>query len=149
MKFEFYMSYKNVISWGIAVLGFSLIVFFFFKVEQAFSDTKTVDDVQQAIENFQISIWCGWVLLTGSAIYLRWKNGKHTLFIMVYLIAITAFVILGLYVNQGAELELWSLGSSFRENVTFMVIINILLICGMTALIQGAIWWFSKKWHRS
>ncbi|MBZ9631290.1 hypothetical protein LB465_10915 [Salegentibacter sp. LM13S] len=142
------MTFKNVISWSIAGLGFCLIAFFLFKLEQAFSEIETAQVVQQAIQNFQISIWIGWILITGPAIYLRWKYGNQLLFIINYLTVITAFIFLGFYVNRGAELELWSLGDSFRENVIFMVIMNILLICGMTAFVQAAIWWFSKKWHR-
>ncbi|PRX48847.1 hypothetical protein [Salegentibacter salegens] len=142
------MAFKNVINWGIAVLGFCIIAFFLFRLEQAFSATTTAKAAQQAIQNFQISIWVGWLLITGPAIYVRWKYANHILFIIDYLIAITAFIILGVYVNRGAELELWALGNSFRGNVTFMLLRNILLICGMTAFIHAAIWWFSKRWHR-
>ncbi|PKD20370.1 hypothetical protein APR41_13910 [Salegentibacter salinarum] len=142
------MAFYKVINWAFAVLGFCVMALFLFKLEQAFSATPTAEAAQQALQNFQISIWCGWLLITGPAIYFRWKAGNHILFIIDYLIAVTAFIIFGVYVNRGAELELWSLGDSFRGNVTFLVIRNILLICGMTAFIHAAIWWFSKRWHR-
>lgn len=142
------MTFEKGINWGFAVLGICVIVFFLFRVEQALSATTTAETVQKAIRNFQISIWIGWLLITVPAIYFRWKYAKHILFIIDYLIVITAFILLGVYINRGAELELWSLADSFKGNITFMILRNILLICGMTAFVHAAIWWFSKRWHR-
>lgn len=143
------MAFDKVINWGLAFFGFCIMAFLLFKLEQVFSASPTAEASKQAIQNFQISIWCGWLLITGPAIYFRWKYANHILFILDYLIAISAFIILGVYVNKGTELELWSLGETFRGNISFMVMRNILLICGMTAFIHAAIWWFSKRWHRS
>lgn len=142
------MSLKNLFSWIIAGLGFALILFYLFNLQKAFSSVLEPGKTYQAIKNYQISIWCGWLLITSSAIYNRWKKNNHILFAIDYFIMVTAFIFLGYYLNLGVEIELWGVGDFVEQRIIFIILKNILLICLMTAFIHIAIWWFSKRWHR-
>jgi hypothetical protein len=58
------MAFDKVINWGLAFFGFCIMAFLLFKLEQVFSASPTAEASKQAIQNFQISIWCGWLLIT-------------------------------------------------------------------------------------
>lgn len=142
------MSAKKLISWIVAGLGFVLIVIFLFRLDQSFSEIQDSKIIPVAIKNYHLSIWCGWILITFSAIYASWKKNTHLLFIIDYLIMITAFILLGYYMDKAVTYNLWTVGTSLQQGVFFMVIKNIILICVMTGFIQASLWWFSKRWHR-
>lgn len=142
------MSGKYLFSWVPASLGLGLIVFFLISLHTSFSGNVNTEETLQALKNYQISIWCGWLLITGAGIYLRWTKGVHSIFIINYISVFIAFLLFGYYLNLGVERNLWDIQSVFSEKLLFIVLKNILLICGMTAFVHAAIWWFSKRWHR-
>ena len=142
------MKLKNIIPWTVAGFGLGVMLFYLFKVENAFSEMKSPEEVRFAIRNYHISIWCGWVLMTSSATYYQWTKKKYALFALDYLIVILAFIFLRHYLNLGEERDLWSFGDTFKMSVNYMSMRNALLMIFMTAFVQAAIWLFSSKWHR-
>lgn len=142
------MKTKTLIPWAIVGLGLGVIILYLLKVEHAFSELKSAEDVRLSVRNFQISIWCAWVLITSSATYYQWAQKKYILFVLDYLIVIIAFVFLRHYLNLGEEKGLWSFGDRFIMGSNYITLRNALLICFMTAFVQAAIWLFSSKWHR-
>ncbi|SHG50198.1 hypothetical protein SAMN05444483_11414 [Salegentibacter echinorum] len=142
------MSGKNLFSWIFAGLGLGIILFFLIILHSSFSGNGDSEQTLQALKHYQISIWCGWLLLTGASTYLRWTKGIHTLFIITYTSAFIAFLFFGYYLNLGVERNLWDIPNVYDKKLFFVILKNILLICGMTAFVHAAIWWFSKRWHR-
>ncbi|MBZ9652459.1 hypothetical protein [Psychroflexus montanilacus] len=142
------MTHKTALSWIITGIGMAIIVIFFCIVDSSFSDQMTKDEIKISIQNYQISIWIGWIIMTVSAIYRQWKSKNYVLFLIDYVIVITAFIGLGYFLGKGQELGLWTFSNSFTQGIEFNVIRNIFLICFMTGFIQAAIWLFSSKWHR-
>ena len=86
------MKTKTLIPWAAVGLGLGVIILYLIKVEQAFSELKSAEDVRLSVRNFQISIWCAWVLITSSATYYQWTQKKYILFVLDYLIVIVAFI---------------------------------------------------------
>lgn len=142
------MKLKTLIPWVTVGLGLGVIILYLIKVEQAFSELKSAEDVRLSVRNFQISIWCAWVLITSSATYYQWTQKKYILFVLDYLIVIIAFIFLRHYLNFGEEEGLWKLGGSIIKGTNYLTMRNTLLICFMTAFVQAALWLFSSKWHR-
>ncbi|WP_127844343.1 hypothetical protein [Psychroflexus aestuariivivens] len=142
------MSAKKLISWSVAGVGLVLILYFLISLENAFSEIKSSEDVQNALRNYHISIWCGWVIITSSATYFQWTQKKYSIFVFDYLIIILAFIFFRHYLNLGEEEDLWSFGDSFKMSSNYMSMQKALLMIFMTAFVQAAIWLFSSKWHR-
>lgn len=142
------MKTKTLIPWAAVGLGLDVIILYLIKVEQAFSELKSAEEVRLSVRNFQISIWCAWVLMTSSATYYQWTKKKYSLFVLDYIIVIVAFIFLRHYLNLGEEKNLWSFGDTFMKGSNYITLRNALLICFMTAFVQAAIWLFSSKWHR-
>lgn len=142
------MKTKTLIPWAAVGLGLGVIILYLIKVEQTFSELKSTEDVRLTIRNFQISIWCAWVLITSSATYYQWTQKKYILFVLDYLIVIVAFIFLRHYLYTGEAEGLWKLADSVIKGTDYLTIRNTLVICFMTAFVQAAIWLFSSKWHR-
>ena len=136
------MDRKKLLSWILAGSGFCLSAFFLFKLQEAFSIDHNTEGVEEALQNYHISIWCAWILITIPAIYLRWKYKLHHLFIFNYFFIALSYLLLGYYLDQGINDELLKI-SVFHITFQYVLVISVI-----TAFIHIAIWWFSKKWHR-
>lgn len=142
------MPSKQLIPWIISGLGLGIIVLFLIKLDYSFSEIQSAEDLRLSVRNFQISIWCGWVLMTSAATYYQWTQKEYTLFIVDYLTVLISFVFLRYYLGLGEEKNLWTLGDTFKTGANYMTMRNALLMFFMTAFVQAAIWLFSSKWHR-
>ncbi|NEV94719.1 hypothetical protein G3567_11245 [Psychroflexus sp. YR1-1] len=116
------MKMKRGIPWIVTGLGLFIIILYLINVERAFSELKSAENVRLSVRNFQISIWCAWVLITSSATYYQWTLKKYTLLVLDYLIVIIAFIFLRHYLNLGEAKNLWSFGGAFIMGSNYMTI---------------------------
>lgn len=147
-KIEIGMSIKKIVSWSFVAIGCAIIIVYLLKLENAFSEIKSSDQVRLSLRNYHISIWIGWVIVTSSATYYQWTQKKYIIFVLDYLLVILAFIFFRHYLSLGEEEQFWSLGSSFKTGANFTSMRNALVMIFMTAFVQAAIKLFSSKWHR-
>jgi hypothetical protein len=88
------MSIKKIVSWCFVAIGFVILIFFLLKLDNAFSETKSPDQVRLALRNYHISIWIAWAIVTSSATYYQWTQKNYIIFILDYLFAILAVIFL-------------------------------------------------------
>lgn len=104
---------------------------------------------QNKLISFQISIWVVWVVMLCNAIFYKWTKKGNFFFYFTYAFLIVAFAVFGFYTNS--IVNVFDLSSPFEDNYThgvFTAVQNIVISCALTAALQAAVWWFTRKWHR-
>ncbi|MCY2687263.1 hypothetical protein [Salinimicrobium sp. TH3] len=123
-----------------------------------FSLFKVVGDLngaelQEALDSllhYQISIWVSWLVLVSASVYFKWTRQKNFFFFFTYAFLVVAFAFLG-YMSQELVIE-YDLPNKFRDNYSFGVLQalqHIISSVVLTAFLQAAVWWFTRRWHRS
>ncbi|MFV8839365.1 hypothetical protein [Salinimicrobium soli] len=128
------------------VLFYPLIMLF--RVEEVLG-TGTLEQGREILLDFQISIWICWVVLACIAVYYKWTQKRDFFFVFCYGFLLVAFGIFG-YLSQ-EFLLLYSLDNPFKDNYTYAVLQalqNIVMAGVLTGFLQGAVWWFTRRWHR-
>ncbi|MCC8360231.1 hypothetical protein [Salinimicrobium sediminilitoris] len=122
-----------------------------------FSLFKVVGDLngaelQEALDSllhYQISIWVSWLVLVSASVYFKWTRQKNFFFFFTYAFLVVAFAFLG-YMSQELVIE-YDLPNKFRDNYSFGVLQalqHIISSVVLTAFLQAAVWWFTRRWHR-
>lgn len=104
---------------------------------------------ENKLVNFQISAWLTWIVLICISIYYKWSRRKNAFFFFTYAYLLIVFGIFG-YLSQDLVM-VYNLPNQFEDNHTFGFFIalqNILAAGVLTGFLQGAVWWFTRKWHR-
>lgn len=124
--------------------GYSLI-----QVEQVNSGYAVLEEFQRSLTNFQISILVSWVFMIGIAIYYKWTREKNIFFFLIYIYLIISNIFFGIYF--GEMVTNYRIPTTFEDDYTIGVLKglqNFAVSAVLTALIQAAVWWFTRRWHR-
>ncbi len=138
---------------GILLVLFGIIllypIFTLFQLDQAISDATNLDQIEDRLLNYQISIWISWVFLVSMGIYYKWTRKRNLFFTLTYGFLFVAFCIFGTYTQMAVNL--FQVPSSFEDNYTlgvFTAVQNILVSAVLTGFLQAGVWWFTRRWHR-
>ena len=104
---------------------------------------------QNKLIDYQVSIWITWVLMMGMAVYYKWERSNNIFFYLTYGFLAAAFAIFGYYTQT--VVNVFDLPSRFKDGYThgvFAALQNIAVSGILTALLQLAVWWFTRRWHR-
>lgn len=136
------------------VIIFLLLLFYplfsLFQLEQALVPGEIIQEVQAELQSFQRSIWISWVILVALAVYYKWSFKRNLVFYLTYGFLIVAFAVFGIYVQR--VVTLFEVPSGFADAYTlgvFSALQNILFSAVLTGFLQAAVWWFTRRWHRS
>ena len=106
---------------------------------------KAVDSVQ----HYRLSIWVSWLVLVSASIYFKWTRKKNFFFFFTYAFLVIAFSVLG-YLSQELVTQ-FDLPNRFSDNYSlgvFQALQHIISSVVLTAFLQAAVWWFTRRWHR-
>ena len=137
----------------ILIILFLLIIiyplFSVFELEQLNPGNETVEKFQQVLNGLKISIWISWVFMVSLSIYYKWKLGKNLFFRLIYVFLLVFFILYGYYFQE--MITVYKVQTPFTDDYTLTVIevLRNLVVSGiLTAFLQVAVWWFTRKWHR-
>lgn len=139
---------KKRILWIIILLILVYPVFAIFQATNSIGPEE-IEVAENRLVNFQISAWLSWIVLICVAVYYKWTRKKNAFFFFTYAYILIIFGIFG-YLSQDLVL-VYDVASQFKDNHTFGVLIaiqNILSAGILTGFLQGAVWWFTRRWHR-
>lgn len=110
---------------------------------------EEVRAVEESILNYQLSIWISWILLASVAVFYKWTDKGNFFFYFTYAFLCMSFALYG-YLHQDM-INRFNLPSSFSDNYTLGILTafqNIISSVILTAFLQGAVWWFTRRWYR-
>lgn len=139
---------KKVVIRFLIILSLVYPAWMLFRADEILGE-PVLQESENEILNYQISIWISWVVLACLAIYYKWTEQKNTFFNFTYGFVIVAFALYG-YLYQ-SYVTAYDLPSSFSDNYTLGVLIALqsIVVSGiLTAILQAAVWWFTRRWHR-
>ncbi len=102
-----------------------------------------------AVLHYQISIWVSWLVLVTASIYFKWTRHKNFFFFFTYAFLVVAFGFLG-YLSQELVME-YDLPNKYGDQYSFGILHalqHIITSVVLTAFLQAAVWWFTRRWHR-
>ncbi len=141
------MRKKNVLRFlFLAVLLYP--IFSLFKVVGDLNGAE-LQEALDSVLHYQISIWVSWLVLVSASVYFKWTRKKNFFFFFTYAFLVVAFAFLG-YMSQELVIE-YDLPNKFRDNYSFGVLQalqHIISSVVLTAFLQAAVWWFTRRWHR-
>ncbi|WP_424493424.1 hypothetical protein [Salinimicrobium sp. GXAS 041] len=120
-----------------------------YQLEAAIQLQENAALAQNRLLHFQISIWIVWVIYILAAIYYKWVKKGNFLFYFTYGFLLIAFGLFGFYTQ--VVVNDFNLSSPFRDQYShgiFTAVQNIVISGALTAFLQAAVWWFTRKWHR-
>jgi hypothetical protein len=141
------MRKKNVLRF----LFLAVLLYPIFSLFKAVGDLNS-EELQEALDSvyhYQISIWVSWLVLVSASVYFKWTRQKNFFFFFTYAFLVVAFAFLG-YMSQELVIE-FDLPNKFRDNYSFGVLQalqHIISSVVLTAFLQAAVWWFTRRWHR-
>lgn len=109
-------------------------------------------DLQEALDavlHYQISIWVSWLVLVTASIYFKWTKHKNFFFFFTYAFLVVGFAFFG-YLSQEI-ITIYDIPNKFKDGHTFGVLHalqHIISSVVLTAFLQAAVWWFTRRWHR-
>lgn len=138
----------------VILLIICLVILFYpgytiYQLEQAIHLQNSPALAQNRLINFQISIWIVWVMLLCSAIFTKWVKKSNFTFYFTYGFVVVAFAVFGFYAQE--VINDFNLSSPFKDDYShgvFAAVQNIVTACALTAVLQAAVWWFTRRWHR-
>ena len=139
---------KKVILRFLVLLTLIYPAYMLFRADEILG-ASAIQETENEILNYQVSIWISWVVLVSVAVYYKWTEKKNTFFNFAYGFVIVGFTIYG-YLYQ-SYVSAYDLPSSFSDNYTLgvlMAIQNIVVSVILTGFLQVAVWWFTRRWHR-
>lgn len=108
-----------------------------------------LQEALDAVLHYQISIWISWLVLVSASIYFKWTKKKNFFFFFTYAFLAVAFGFLG-YLTQEL-LSAFDLPNKFKDTYSFGILHalqHIITSVVITAFLQAAVWWFTRRWHR-
>lgn len=120
-----------------------------FNLAGSFSEAADPQIAGKALRNYLSSVWVVWVVITVLAVQFKWTTGRNLFFFVVYGIVLVGFTIYGYYVQR--MITVYELPNSFDDNHSygiFAFLQHTLSASILTGLLQAAVWWFTRRWHR-
>ena len=117
-----------------------------FRLDQAISAGTSLEQVQETLLAFQVSIWISWIFLAGLAIYYKWTLRRNLIFTLTYGFLFICFCLFGTYTQM--MFNLFQLPSAFEDEYTlgvFTAVLNIVVSAVLTGFLQAGVWWFTRK----
>ena len=111
--------------------------------------TAELQPALNSVLHYQISIWVSWLVLVSASVYFKWIKKKNFFFFFTYAFLVVAFGFLG-YLSQVLMTE-YNLPNKFEDGYSFGVlhaVQHIISSVVLTAFLQAAVWWFTRRWHR-
>lgn len=118
-------------------------------VMQSLEAGYRVDRVEDSILSYQLSIWLTWLVFVIIAVFYKWTTEKNFFFILTYAFLLLSFGFFGYFVQ--ALVNSFELPSTFEDDYTlgvFTALQNFAVAALLTAFLQAAVWWFTRRWHR-
>lgn len=136
------------------ILRFLFIAVLFYPVYTLFKavgnlNREELQETLNSVSNFQISIWVSWVVLVSISVYFKWTEKRNFFFFFTYAFLVVGFGFLG-YLSQELVLE-YDLPNKFGDGYSYGVLHALQHIVSsvvLTAFLQAAVWWFTRRWHR-
>ena len=119
-----------------------------FRVDEVLG-VRNVQESQNEILNYQISVWISWVVLAVVAVFYKWTEKRNSFFSFTYAFIIVAFAVYGFLYQS--FITGYDLPTQFNDTYTlgvFAAIQNIAVSVILTGFLQVAVWWFTRRWHR-
>ena len=119
------------------------------EVQQALEELQSNTTIKDELVAFQLSIWVIWIMLTGMSVYYKWTVKSDFFFHITYIYLLIAFSIYGYF--QQVAVNVLDLKTSFNDNYTLGVFVaaeHVAMAALLTAILQGGVWWFTRRWHR-
>ncbi|SDL20226.1 hypothetical protein SAMN04488034_102615 [Salinimicrobium catena] len=139
---------KKAILRTLVILVLLYPVYMLFKAGNAL-DLQDVQQARNSVLNYQVSIWISWVLLSVVSIYYKWSEKRNFFFYFTYGFLLVSCSVFG-YFHQSL-VNAYDLPSPFEDSYTLGVVVtlqNLVVSFVLTALLQAAVWWFTRRWHR-
>lgn len=124
-------------------------VFTLFNLEQVRVDFGNLEIFQEKLTHYQVSIWVTWVIMVAMAVYFKWTTEKNLFFYFIYTYLSIAYIIFGWYFLQ--MIRNYEIETGFTDDHTLVVLKtaqNLFVSVILTAFLQAAVWWFTRRWHR-
>lgn len=135
---------------SILLIVFGIILLYpIYSVFQLGQSGNELNEVQNAVSNYQISIWISWAILVCIAIYYKWTYKSNFFFTALYAFLLIGFVVFGFYTQK--MFNSFNLASGFEDNYSlgvFIALENIVAAAVITGILQACVWWFTRRWHR-
>ncbi|MFD0975474.1 hypothetical protein [Salinimicrobium gaetbulicola] len=139
---------KKVVIRFLVILTLIYPAYMLFRADEILG-VSAIQETEKAILNYQVSIWINWVVLASFAVYFKWTEKRNTFFNFTYGFIIVTFILYGFLYQS--YVTAYDLPSSFSDNYTLgvlMAVQNIVVSGILTGILQGAVWWFTRRWHR-
>lgn len=111
--------------------------------------TSPIQNSEDGILSYQISVWISWVVLVSVAVFYKWTEKRNSFFSFVYGFIVVSFAVYG-YLYQ-SFITSYELPSPFKDDYTLGVLMalqNIVIAGVLTGFLHAAVWWFTRRWHR-
>src|SRR6056297_678410 len=102
-------------------------------------NVSDLQDTENGILNYQISVWISWIVLASIAVYYKWTEKKNFFFYFTYGFIILAFSIYGFLYQS--FITGYNLPSPFSDTYTSGVLVafqNIFVSGILTGILQAA-----------
>ena len=141
------MRKKNILKF----LFLAILLYPIFTLFRAVGDLGAAElqEAMDSVLHYQVSIWISWLVLVSASVYFKWTKQRNFFFFFTYAFLVVAFAFLG-YLNQEL-VTVFDLPNKFRDSYSFGVLQalqHIISSVVLTAFLQGAVWWFTRRWHR-
>lgn len=108
-----------------------------------------LERVERSISLYHLSIWLTWLVLVCVAIFHKWTTQSNFFFYSTYIFLLLAYLIYGYFVQE--MISRFDIQSTFQDNYTlgiFTTVRNFIAAAALTGILQGGVWWFTRRWHR-
>ncbi|WP_324718900.1 hypothetical protein [Salinimicrobium sp. HB62] len=142
------MRKKNILNFLFLVILLYPIFTLFNAVGQL-NGPEELESAMDAVLHYQISIWVSWLVLVSASVYFKWTKQRNFFFFFTYAFLVVAFSFLG-YLSQELVTD-YELPNKFRDEYSFGILHalqHIITSVVLTAFLQAAVWWFTRRWHR-
>ena len=133
----------------IVILAFIYPGISIIEVQQALEELQSNTTIEDGLVGYQLSIWITWIVLTGISIYYKRTVKSNFFFRITYIYLLIAFGVYGYF--QQVAINVLDLSTSFSDDYTlgiFVAVQHIAIAAVLTAMLQGSVWWFTRRWHR-
>lgn len=102
-----------------------------------------------ALNSFQLSIWICWVFFAAVGVYYKWTRKGNFVFYLTYLFLFIAFALFGFFMQK--VMVDYHIKPSFGDvysRGTLTAILNLGYTVALTAFLQAAVWWLTRRRNR-
>ncbi len=140
---------KKMVLLLLAVVLVIYPLYMLFQLDTTISSSSDLHQVQEAILDYQVSLWIVWLILAGISVYYKWTRKSDFFFSITYAFIVIGFAFLGAYSQE--VVTNFNLPTRFQDTYTMGVLSavqNIFISGILTGFLQAGVWWFTRRWHR-